>query len=359
MVYKICSIVGARPQFIKSSPFSAKVAESKCLEEIIIHTGQHYDKNMSEVFFDEMGIPKPKYKLNINNLSHGAMTGKMIEQIEQILIKESPDIVNVYGDTNSTLSGALAASKLQIPLSHVEAGLRSFNKKMPEEINRILTDHVSNLLFCPSEDSLKNLRNENIPDKQQKVIYVGDIMKDSIRLFNQKNLQTTKTRKEILITIHREETVNESNKLREIIVSMNELSKDYEIIFPIHPRTKSKINDLDISIKFKTIEPVSFTEMIKLIKRSDLVITDSGGLQKEAYYLKTPCIITRSETEWVEMLKNDINSLCELNSDLIIETVNKKIKSKYIFDEKIYEVKEGCTNKIISEITDFLQNRNL
>ena len=332
---KIISIVGARPQFIKSAPLSIEL-KKRGDNEIVIHTGQHYDPNMSEVFFKEMSIPKEKYNLGINNLSHAAMTGRMMERIENILIEEKPDFLLVYGDTNSTLAGSLAASKMHIPIIHVEAGLRSFNRRMPEELNRILTDNLSTILFCPSDVAVSNLNNEGISEGWRKISIVGDIMKDTIHLFSQNQKAHKVKNDEILVTLHREENVKSPQKLKEFVAALNELSRHYHINFPIHPSTKNALIKNSISLEFSPIEPQSFTEMIGLINRSKLIITDSGGLQKESYYLNKPALILRDDTEWVELLAEDINTLCPLIAHDIVNEVTRKINEKYIFNPLIY-----------------------
>ena len=345
---KIISVVGARPQFIKSAPVSKAFNENK-VNEIIIHTGQHFDPNMSSVFFEQLHIPREKYNLNINSLSHGAMTGRMMEKIETILLKESPDFVLVYGDTNSTLAAALAAAKLHIKIIHIEAGLRSFNRFMPEEINRVLTDNLSYMLFCPSEESVFNLKKEGITaGGDKKINIVGDVMKDAVKLFSS-NEKPKKVNNRILVTIHREENIKELSKLKIIIDSLNQLSKQFEIIFPIHPSTTNKIKQNKLSLSFRTIDPLNFIEMINSVKESSLVITDSGGLQKDAYYLETPCVVLRDQTEWIELLKNDVNTLCPINKKDISDLVIKKLNSDYSFDADIYG--NGDTaNKIVKAI---------
>jgi len=345
---KIISVVGARPQFIKSAPVSKAFKENK-VNEIIIHTGQHFDPNMSSVFFEQLHIPREKYNLNINSLSHGAMTGRMMEKIETILSKEAPDFVLVYGDTNSTLAAALAAAKLHIKIIHIEAGLRSFNRFMPEEINRVLTDNLSYMLFCPSEESVFNLKKEGITaGEDKKINIVGDVMKDAVKLFSS-NEKSKKVNNRILVTIHREENIKELSKLKIIIDSLNQLSKQFEIIFPIHPSTKNKIKQNKLFLSFKAIDPLNFIDMINSVKESSLVITDSGGLQKDAYYLETPCVVLRDQTEWVELLKYDVNTLCPINKKDINDLVIKKLNSDYYFDANIYG--NGDTaNKIVKTI---------
>jgi UDP-GlcNAc3NAcA epimerase len=313
---KIITILGARPQFIKASSVSREIALQKeggvKIEEIIIHTGQHYDANMSDVFFDEMKIPKPNYFLGIGGKTHGAMTGQMIEKIEEILVHEKPDWVLVYGDTNSTLAGALAASKLDIKIAHVEAGLRSFNMKMPEEVNRILTDRVSNVLFCPTDTAIVNLENEGYVNFDCKLVQSGDVMLDGAIFYRELAQKPSFNIKDgfILCTIHRAENTDDEIRLKNIVEALNEISKEKQIILPIHPRTNKILKNLNLNIENITIvEPVGYLEMIWLIDNCSLVMTDSGGLQKEAYFFNTPCITMRYETEWVELLTVGVNIL--------------------------------------------------
>lgn len=348
---KICSVIGARPQFIKSAPLSKKLADRN-IDEIIIHTGQHYDKNMSDIFFEQLNIPKEKYNLNINQLSHGAMTGRMIESIENILLLEKPDYVLVYGDTNSTLAAAIAASKLHIKIIHVEAGLRSFNRLMPEEINRLLTDHLSEILFCASDISIKNLKNEGV---HKNAIYVGDIMKDSMLFFSKENEPTSKDFSDILVTIHREESVKNKRKLTNIINSLNQLSKEFKICFPIHPSTRKKLEEFNLSLEFETQNPVGFLEMIRKIKGTKVALSDSGGLQKETYYLEKPCVVLREETEWIELLTEGVNSLCSAKEDMIINLVTNKINAKFNYNQDMYGSGDTA-DKIVNFIEEHFSN---
>jgi len=328
---KILTILGARPQFIKAGSVSREVrrqkAEGRSIEEVIVHTGQHYDANMSDIFFDQMQIPKPDYFLGIGGKSHGAMTGQMIERIEEVALSEKPDWMVVYGDTNSTLAGAIVASKLHIKLAHIEAGLRSFNMKMPEEVNRILTDRVSDILFCPTDTAVQNLKNEGFPfvmstSKQQLIKNVGDVMQDGAIFY--KNLAQKPSifvqSSFILCTIHRAENTDDETRLRAIFEALNEISKDKQVILPLHPRTKKIIEDLRLDISNLTIiDPVGYLEMVWLIDNCELVMTDSGGLQKEAYFFEKPCITLRDETEWVELVEMGANVLVGTDKDKIID----------------------------------------
>lgn len=309
---KIVSVVGARPQFIKVKPIIDELRKKR-IKHLLIHTGQHYDYQMSKVFFDELKIPKPDYNLGVGSHSHGKQTASMLERIEKVLFKEKPDLVVVYGDTNSTLAGALAAAKLNLPVAHIEAGLRSFRKDMPEEINRVLTDHISTLLFCPTHNALQNLRKEGMT---KGLFFVGDVMLDvfkaEIMKIGQGIVKKLKLscKGYILLTIHRQENTNDPKNLIAMLHSLEQCGK--KIIFPIHPRTnsillkfpgfnKSKFNNLLF------IKPVSYTEMLGLESNAGLILTDSGGVQKEAYFLKTPCLTLRRETEWIETLSNGWN----------------------------------------------------
>lgn len=352
---KILTVIGARPQFIKSSPLSLLIKNKyKSIQEIVIHTGQHFDKNMSEIFFNELSLSQPKYNLSISNLSHGAMTGRMIESIESIILEEAPDYVLVYGDTNSTLAAALAAAKVSTKIIHIEAGLRSFNMKMPEEINRVLVDRISDILFCPSEASRKNLNNENISAQSH---VVGDIMRDSIDLYREKFNQSkilsilkAKTKEYHLATIHRAENTDDFNKLKDILSSLNEISKTERVVFPIHPRTKNKINQFSLGEYLENIEilqPLSFFDTHSLLKNCKSLLTDSGGMQKEAYYHGVPCVTLRDETEWTETIDSGMNILVGSNSPSIIDaTMNISLPEAY--DKDIYG--DGQTAKKILDI---------
>lgn len=311
---KILTVVGARPQFIKAGTLSRALSLQEDINEIIVHTGQHYDKNMSEVFFHDMDIPTPNYHIQSGSSSHAKMTGKILIEIESILIKEQPDWVIVYGDTNSTLAGALAASKLNINIAHIEAGLRSNNKHMPEEINRIVTDRLSTLLFCPSKDAVQNLIKEGFDNYPCKIVYVGDIMKEGIAYYAPKSAfpDSIKNSSEPyhLMTLHRAENTDNPELLKSIIEAIDEIAHSNKIIFPIHPRTEKQLKKFKIKINnIEVIPPVGYLEMIWLIANSSKVITDSGGLQKEAYFLSKPCITLREETEWNELVDNNFNVL--------------------------------------------------
>jgi len=332
---KIITIVGARPQFIKAAVVS-RALHNAGIKEIIVHTGQHFDTNMSDIFFEEMQIPRPDYNLEINNLHHGAMTGRMLESIEKVLLKESPDLVLVYGDTNSTLAGALAAKKLNIKVAHVEAGLRSFNIAMPEEINRILTDRISDILFCPTATAVKNLKKEGFDAFGSELLQVGDVMYDAA-LFYGKLSEGKSTiiedlnirgQKYTLCTIHRQENTDNAASLQSIMDALNTLNHDVQVILPLHPRTRNILKTQGIKTNFHTIDPVGYFDMIQLIRNSQLIITDSGGLQKEAYFYGKYCATVRDQTEWTELVENGYNFLTGADKEEIIAVCTKLLKQK-------------------------------
>ncbi|MBY0501219.1 MAG: UDP-N-acetylglucosamine 2-epimerase (non-hydrolyzing) [Alphaproteobacteria bacterium] len=320
---KIVTIIGARPQFIKAASVS-KVFRKKGIEEFILHTGQHYDSEMSGIFFKELDLKSPDLNLHIHGGLHGQQTGRMLEAIENVLLQEKPDRVLVYGDTNSTLAGALAASKLHIPLDHVEAGMRCFNKKTPEEVNRVLTDHLSTLLFSPTTTATYNLKQEGLGEDHIKE--VGDVMYDAVLHFKplaaakeESILDLLKLQKKsyYLATIHRAENTNTPKLLIEIFRAFETLSKDVPIVLPLHPRTKEKIESLNITTKNITIiNPVGYLDMLWLTHYASLVLTDSGGLQKESYFAGVPCLTLRDETEWIELIEAGWNKLIPVTKNL-------------------------------------------
>lgn len=358
---KIVTIIGARPQIIKAAALSRAIKNhfSKEIEEVIVHTGQHYDENMSQVFFDELGIPAPNYNLGVGSGSHGIQTAKMIEGIEEILLKEKPDYLVVYGDTNSTLAGAMAASKIHIPIVHIEAGLRSFNKSMPEEINRICCDHCSTMLFSPTATGYNNLIREGFNPENKKpftidnpgIYHCGDVMYDNSLYFGKttaNSQQTTDFVAEenfILCTIHRNNNTDEPERLNSIVRALLKISEEEEIIIPLHPRTKKLLsvnlesetyNTLINNERIHIIEPVSFLGMIMLEKRASLVITDSGGVQKESYFFKKPCIIIRSETEWREIVEVGAAIIADADENRILEAYRKFKEEKNISYPEIF-----------------------
>ena len=326
---KILSIVGARPQFIKYGPLGKKLKQK--FEERLLHTGQHYDANMSDVFFNELNIAEPDINLEVGSYSHGKQTALMLEKIENELLRFKPDLVLVFGDTNSTLAGALASSKLHIRTAHVEAGLRSFNKEMPEEINRILTDHCSDLLFCPTETAVQNLKKENIAEG---IFFTGDIMYEAF-IENQKIAETKsailkkldlKQNDYFLATLHRAENTDNIENLRNIIGAFNEIGGI--IILPLHPRTKKIINENDIKLNsnIRSIEPVGYLDLLSLLKNCKKVLTDSGGLQKETFFAEKFCKTLRNETEWIETLRDNKNVLCGADTEKIRNEILKEEK---------------------------------
>jgi len=352
---KIVTIVGARPQIIKAAAISREISKnySNTITEIIVHTGQHYDQNMSEVFFDELSIPKPNYNLNVGSCSHGLQTAMMIEGIEEIILKETPDYIVLYGDTNSTLAGAIAASKVNISIVHIEAGLRSFNRKMPEEINRVLCDHISTFLFSPTRTGFENLINEGFnsqntfpytPDNPG-IFHCGDIMFDNSLHFsklasnksNVLNHNVLKSNDFVLVTLHRDHNTDYEYNLISIFKALLKIAEKYKVVLPLHPRTEKclcNLSDQDFYSKIINqdrlllIPPVSFLDMIQLEKNAKIIITDSGGVQKEAYFFNKPCIILRPETEWIEILETGMAKLVSANFNKIIDVFNEFINKK-------------------------------
>ena len=353
---KIITIIGARPQFIKSSILSKTIQKYSKINEVIIHSGQHFDSNMSEVFFKEMEIKKPQYNLNINSAQEGPMIGRMIEKIEAILKIEKPDLVLVYGDTNTTLAGALSANNLNIPIAHVEAGLRSFNHFMPEEINRIITDKISSYLFCPTQKAVDNLINEGL-NENQKIFKCGDVMQDAALYYAEKSAEKSNIISKIdlsrfiLCTLHRAENTDNEIKLRSIVNSLNEIHETTPIVLPLHPRTKLKMQELGIKLNVKIIDPVGYFDMMELLKKCTLVLTDSGGLQKEAYFFKKNCVTMRDETEWVELLENRVNVIVGSEKDKIINGVNLMLNQKSDFKIDLYGNGNAC-DIIVKEISN-------
>lgn len=352
---KILTILGARPQFIKSSVVSKALSKFSDFKEIIVHTGQHYDSQMSAIFFQQMKLQKPTYNLGISGGNHGAMTGKMMQKIEAVCLREFPDFMMVYGDTNSTLAGALVATKLHIPLAHVEAGLRSFNPKMPEEINRILTDRVSNLLFCPSQTACENLKKEGFNTfKNAKIIFSGDVMKEvAVYYKNDFKKPPFHLEKEFVLgTFHRAENVDNKKKLNSIITAFNAISGKKQLIVPLHPRTQKQIKTFSLKTNFTTTEPLGYLEMMYLLSNAKMLITDSGGLQKEAFFLKTPCMILREETEWQELLEHNFSVLVGADSQKIIHFSENHFFKKN-FEVAIYGDAKA-SEKIVKGFKDFL-----
>ncbi|HYW56862.1 MAG TPA: UDP-N-acetylglucosamine 2-epimerase (non-hydrolyzing) [Polaromonas sp.] len=331
MSIKVVTIVGARPQFIKAAAVSRVVRDDYAgkIDEIIVHTGQHYDANMSGVFFEELDIPKPGYNLEISGGQHGAMTGRMLEAVEKVLLAEKPNWVLIYGDTNSTLAGALAAAKLHIPVAHVEAGLRSFNMRMPEEINRILSDRISTLLFCPTETAVRNLQAEGI---LKGVHNVGDVMYDVALFYRDRAREQSsilgdlklESRGFALATCHRAENTDDPQRLGQILSALAEIASKCPVVFPLHPRTRKLMGDYGLSHllgKLVVTEPLNFLDMVALEQAARFILTDSGGVQKEAFFYGVPCLTMRDETEWVETVELGGNRLVGASSSTIVDAV--------------------------------------
>ncbi len=325
---KVVTIVGARPQFIKASAISRVVRSQYAghVEEVLVHTGQHFDENMSQVFFDDLDVPRPRYNLEISGGTHGVMTGRMLEGVEPILMREQPDWVLVYGDTNSTLAGALAAAKLHLPVAHVEAGLRSFNMRMPEEINRCLSDRISTLLFCPTETAVLNLRNEGV---RNGVHNVGDVMYDvalhykDVARRRSTILETLRLpeRSFALATCHRAENTDNPQRLGEILDALCEIAGEFPVVLPLHPRTRKMIDDLHFSDRLRSITviaPLPFLDMVRLEQSARVVLTDSGGVQKEAFFYGVPCVTMRDETEWTETVSLGLNKVVGASKRAIV-----------------------------------------
>jgi UDP-GlcNAc3NAcA epimerase len=379
---KIITVIGARPQIIKAAAISRAIKNnfSDKILEVIVHTGQHYDENMSQIFFEELEIPFPNYNLNVGSGSHGEQTAKMLEGLENIYLKEKPDAVIVYGDTNSTIAGALAAAKIHIPVIHIEAGLRSFNKAMPEEINRIACDHMSTLLFTPSETGHRNLLNEGIKNDQKeaatidnpKIYLCGDIMYDNSLYFSAMSEQKSKILKEleittdefILCTIHRDTNTDDTSNLNAIFRALLRIQKttNLKIVLPLHPRTKEKLNshldenlltEINQNKNFKIIPATGFLDIISLEKNARLIITDSGGLQKEAFFFQKPCVILRDQTEWIEIVENGNALIAGANELKIISSVETLIKRTDFTYPNLYG-DGNAANFICKKITEEL-----
>jgi UDP-GlcNAc3NAcA epimerase len=358
---KIFTVIGARPQFVKAAAVSRALKAFPAMREILVHTGQHYDHNMSAVFFEEMEIPEPEYNLDVHGGSHGEMTGRMLEKLEEKLIAEKPDLVMVYGDTNSTLAGALAARKLNIPVAHVEAGLRSFRMSMPEEINRILTDRISSLLFCPTETAVKNLTNEGYANFPCTILQSGDVMYDSALYYSKRTGNKSGILQRlsldagsfVLCTIHRQENTDNEENLRSIFSSLNEINRETRIVLPLHPRTKKILEKYRIRPLFPVIEPVGYFDILSLLLNCRLVITDSGGMQKEAYFFNKFCMTLREETEWTELVDHGYNILAGVNPQKILQTFRHFMNAPFPSGIALYG--DGtASEKIAVEINRYL-----
>ncbi len=353
---KIINLIGARPQFVKAAVVSRELRAVKGVHEVIIHTGQHFDRALSGDILDELGFPAVDYNLGINQLSHGAMTGRMLEEIEKILLKEQPDMMLVYGDTNSTIAGALAARKLHIRVAHVEAGMRSFNLKMPEEINRILTDRISDLLFCSSETSVKHLRDEGFGHFPCSIVNAGDVMYDAFLHFlpsaeqHSKILDDIALKDFVLCTLHRESNVDHPEQLIAILSALDKIHTEIPVVLPVHPRTAKKLESFGISTSIKLIPPASYFDMLLLLKHCSMVITDSGGLQKEAYFSEKPCLTVRYETEWTELVDHGYNKLVGTDPDWIWNNFRWMMDNPVDFQSQLYG--DGhAARKIVDHMT--------
>ncbi len=356
---KIVTVIGARPQFIKASPVSKAFSNCDGIKEILVHTGQHYDSGMSKVFFDELEISEPQYNLGVGSGSHAFQTGEIMKRLEEALLKEKPDLVLIYGDTNSTLAGALTAVKLHIPVAHVEAGMRSFNMKMAEEINRIVADRLSSILFAPTRTAVENLKKEGITEE---VYRTGDVMYDVAIQFSEKvedktillNKFKIKPKEYILCTIHRAENSDDKLRLTNILTVLNEISIEIPVILPLHPRTKKMADKFGLKQLFSeitTIEPLGFIDMILLEHNAKLIITDSGGVQKEAYFHKVPCVTLREETEWVETVDAGWNMLADVS---LKESIYMSVQSMIDFSGNRMDIDEYGDGKASGKIANII-----
>ena len=353
----VFSIVGARPQFVKAAVVSQAIRNRESISEFLVHTGQHFDENMSRVFFEEMGISEPDANLGISGGGHGSMTGQMLIRMEELLVEQNPDYVLVYGDTNSTLAGALAASKLNIPCAHVEAGLRSDNRAMPEEINRILVDHACDLLFAPSEEAVTRLWREGIADK--KVVRTGDVMLDAAKMFGQKAMSKSmilqrlslKEKGFALCTLHRAENVDSREVLKWLMEGLGEVAKTLPIILPIHPRTRARLTEFELidqlSPEITIVDPVGYLDILKLESTASLILTDSGGMQKEAFFQQVPCVTLRSETEWIELLAGGHNRLARPMTESISEKAEEALSADPDWSVDLYG--DGHSSETIAQ----------
>jgi len=348
---KILSVVGARPQFVKAAVVSREIKSRGNIEEVMVHTGQHYDENMSEIFFTELEIPEPNYNLNLNDMDPPVMTGKMLEQLHGVVLKEQPDWVLVYGDTNSTLAGGLVAKQNRLKLAHVEAGLRSHTMSMLEELNRIMVDRISDVLFCPTDAAMINLRNEGYDHFKTKMVLSGDVMYDAV-LYNSKLakekskiLDRIKEKDYVLVTLHRSENVDHYDILSELVDALNEISKKCKIVLPLHPRTRKMMQEFGLAFEFETLEPLGYLDMIRLLMDCRLVMTDGGGLQKEAYFFSKHCITLRERTEWTELVKHGYNVVAGSDHNQILKAFDQMSKKQSGFAHKLYG--DGSAAKVI------------
>lgn len=348
---KVLTVVGARPQFIKAAVVSREF-KKRNIEEVMVHTGQHYDENMSDIFFKELEIPVPHYNLDLNDMDAPVMTGRMMEQIHAVMIKEAPDWVLVYGDTNSTLAGALVAKQNRIRLGHVEAGLRSHNMQMLEELNRITVDRISDILFCPTDAAMINLLNEGYDHFKCKRILSGDVMYDAA-LFNSKLAEQSKILERVnaeefvLVTLHRSENVDYPDILQNMVEALNEISTRYKVVLPLHPRSLKRMKEFNLKFNFETIEPVGYLDMICLLKNCRMVLTDGGGLQKEAFFFQKHCITMRDRTEWTELVQHGYNVVTGSSRNQILRAFETMVQKKSDFSKKLYG--EGNAGQIITD----------
>jgi len=325
----LLTIIGARPQFVKAAAVSRALRAQGGIREKIVHTGQHFDANMSDIFFEEMEIPRPDHHLDIHSLSHSAMTGRMLERIEEVLLAERPDGVLVYGDTNSTLAGALAAKKQHIPVFHVEAGLRSFNMEMPEEINRILTDRISDVLFCPTQTAVDNLSREGFEHFDNQVVLSGDVMEDAALYYAERAAEKSEVlnklgllnRPYFLCTLHRQENTDVPERLAAIVAALHALHKEMPVLLPLHPRTRKMLEQHGIRLELEILPPLGYFDMLNVLQNASMVLTDSGGLQKEAYFFSKYCVTLRDQTEWTELVDNGYNHLAGADVERILAAV--------------------------------------
>ncbi len=332
MSLKTLTVVGARPEFVQTAPLAREISSRRGITGNLVHTGQHYDYEMSELFFSQLDLPEPLHHLGVGSGSHGVQTGEMLAKLDSVYLSERPDVVITHGDTNSTMAAALSAAKLGIPVAHVEAGLRSWNRDMPEELNRVVTDHLATLLYCPGEAAANNLRGEGITNG---VAIVGDLMQDSLH-WTMKNADTSKTvanhglvsGQYVLATIHRAENTDDDQRLRSILGGLARIAKMYPVILPAHPRTRPRIRDIGAPPGVRVIDPVGHADAMALVKEAAVVLTDSGGLQKEVYWLETPCVTVREQTEWVETVATGWNRLVAADSDAIEEATRVALSAR-------------------------------
>lgn len=343
---KIATLVGARPQFVKAATVARVLSSETGVEHILIHTGQHYDANMSDIFFSELDIPRPKHNLDIGSGKHGWQTGQMLAAVENVLVEEKPDWVVVYGDTNSTIAGTLAAVKLHIPVAHVEAGLRSFNREMPEEINRVLTDHAADLLFAPTDTAVTNLEHEGLSSPV--VVRTGDVMYDAALYYAERADQSSEilhklkltSKRYVLATLHRAESTDRPDRLKNLLSSLARLAETTRVVLPLHPRTRSVLAQAPeiaaMTKQITVIDPVGYLDMNNLERHARLIMTDSGGVQKEAFFARVPCVTLREETEWVELVKAGYNILAGSDPQRIAAAVEQALSAKPDWDNPLY-----------------------